>query len=274
MSAYQFPPDILSYQDPTFEPLHHYARALGVVRRAFTPPQRHWAHVSLLVNATGLTTTPIPFASHLFELSLDLTTQRLVVTTSKGERIELPLCGQPLSQFWDELQAALSYLNIRGDVTKPDYADAPPQYDAARVEMYWRALSQVDILMKQFKGELREATGPAQLWAHHFDLAMLWFSGRLVPGQDPNDEENADEQMNFGFSLGDGILPEPYFYITAYPQPEGFLGSPLPKGAHWQTEGWNGAVLFYKTLAASNEPDALLLDFWRTVQKRGAKLMK
>lgn len=274
MSDYQFPLEILTFQDPTFETLHHYARALGAVRRAFTPPQRHWSHVSLRVNASGLTTTPIPFSSHLFELALDMATQQLVIATSKGERVELPLRGQPLSRFWQELQGALNSLGIQDKMTKPDYPDAAPHYDAARVASYWRALSQIDILLKQFQGELRGATGPVQFWSHHFDLAMLWFSGRLVPGQDPNDEENADEQMNFGFSVGDDGIPEPYFYITAYPLPDGLVGSPLPNGVSWHTEGWKGALLLYKTLAASNEPDKLLLDYWRAVQKRGAELMK
>jgi|SRR5581483_1228782 len=110
--------------------------------------------------------------------------------------------------------------------------------------------------------------------SHHFDLALLWFSGRKVPGQDPNDAENADEQMNFGFSVGDEGIPEPYFYITAYPLPKNFVGAPLPHGAYWHTDGWNGAVLLYKALVATDAPDARLLDFWRAAQKYGAELMR
>jgi hypothetical protein len=46
------------------------------------------------------------------------------------------------------------------------------------VERYWQALAQIDILLKQFRGELREETSPVQLWPHHFDLSLVWFSGR------------------------------------------------------------------------------------------------
>ncbi len=274
MSHFQFPRDILTFSHPSFEPLHGYTRALNMIRRALTPRQKHWAHVSLRVNATGLSTTPIPYQSELFELALDFVTHRVIITTSRGARWETRLRGQPLSQFWQELNDALGAMKIFPNATKPDYADAAPNYDAAPIENYWRALSQADILLKQFQGELRQETSPVQFWAHHFDLAMLWFSGRLVPGQNPDDEENADEQMNFGFSVGDGGIPEPYFYITAYPLPENFIGSPLPNGAYWHTEGWNGAVLLYKTVVESDAPDALLMDFWRNVQKRGAELMR
>jgi hypothetical protein len=239
-----------------------------------TPRQKHWAHASLRVNATGLTTTPIPNDGELFELSLDLATHRLVIAASGGARVEIPLRGQPLSRFWKELWLALRALGVDAVVEKPPYPDAPPVYDAASVENYWRTLSRVDSLLKQFQGELRGETSPVQFWSHHFDLAVLWFSGRLVPGQDPADEENADEQMNFGFSPGDEGIREPYFYITAYPLPEGLIGSPLPDGASWHAHGFKGAVMLYKTLAASPKPDALLLDFWRTVQKRGAGLMR
>ena len=43
---------------------------------------------------------------------------------------------------------------------------------------------------------------------------------RKIPGQDPADEESSDKQMNFGFTFGDEGIPEPYFYITAYPLPD------------------------------------------------------
>jgi hypothetical protein len=181
--------------------------------------------------------------------------------------------GQPLSQFWDELSRALGAIGIEADAPRPDYPDAPPAYDIPLIENWWTALARIDLLLKQFRAELREETSAVQFWSHHFDLAMMWFSGRLVPGKDPADAEHADEQMNFGFSPGDGGIPEPYFYVTAYPTPDGFVNSPLPPGAAWHSDGWKGAVLRYKTLVESTDPDARLLNFFRSLQKRGGTLM-
>lgn len=274
MSDFQFPPLVLTAWRATYDSLHGYARALNLTRRALTPRQKHWGHISLRVNATGLTTTPIPYKGGAFEVALDLIHHRVSVATSRGEEWSARLRGQPLSQFWCELTGALGAMGITPEGVTPDYADTAGVYDALQVETYWQALSRVDLLLKQFQGELWQETSPVQFWAHHFDLAMLWFSGRRVPGQDPNDEENADEQMNFGFSVGDATIPEAYFYVTAYPLPEGFVGAPLPSGAYWQTEGWKGAVLPYKRLVESKEPDAQLLDFWRSAQKLGAERMR
>ncbi len=274
MSDFYFPPLALETWQLTYDTLHHYTRALGALRRAATPRQKHWSHVSLRVNATGLTTTAMPCRGTAFEVALDLATHRVVLSTSYGASAQWRLQGHPLSQFWQELNGAFAAASIEVNATQPDYPDAAPIYNPAHAENYWRALSQVDLLLKQFQGELRQETSHVQFWSHHFDLAMLWLSGRLVPGQDPNDEENADEQMNFGFSVGDEGIKEPYFYITAYPLPNGLVGSPLPSGAYWHTEGWNGAVLLYKQLVDAAESDARLLDFWRTVRKRGAELMK
>ncbi len=273
MSDFDFPSLDLKTWRPTYESLRHYARALSWIRRELTPRQKHWYHASLRVNAAGLTTMPIRCRNLTFELALDLTQHAVVLTLSSGASARWRLHGQPLSQFWEELHRALGAWNIPLDVPQPDEPDAPPVYDPPAVERYWSALSQVDVLLKQFQSQVRQEASPVQFWSHHFDLAMLWFSGRLVPGQDPADEENADEQMNFGFSVGDAELGEAYFYVTAYPLPDGWIGSPLPRGAEWHTASFKGALLRYKTVAAADAPDALLLDFWRTVQRRGAELM-
>lgn len=274
MFTFPFPPLALDTWQPTYDTLHHYTLALSALRRTLTPPQKHWSHISLRVNTTGLTTTSIPYDSDSFEVALDLVTHRVIVQTSRGARWETALRGQPLSEFWRQVNDGLSAVNIRINALKPAYADTAPVYDPAQVETYWRALSQVDMLLKRFQAELCGETSHVQFWAHHFDLAMLWFTGRKVPGQDPTNEELSDEQMNFGFCVGDAGLPEPYFYVTAYPLPNGFVGSPLPAGAYWHTQEWSGAVLLYKHLVMSSEPDTLLLEFWRTAQKRGAELMR
>lgn len=271
---FEFPPLALETWRPTFETLRHYTRTLSFIRRALTPPQKHWYHASLRVNGTGLTTTPIPYRGEWFEIALDLVTHRVALTHSRGMTTEWRLRGQPLSQFWQEVNDALAAWDIRPDAQKPDESDAAPVYEPRQVENYWRALARVDSLLKQFQSGLRQETSPAQFWSHHFDLAMLWFSGRSVPGQDPANAEYADEQLNFGFSVGDKGIPEPYFYVTAYPLPQAFVGSPLPQDASWHVEGWQGAVLLYKHAAASNAPDERLLEFWRTVQRRGAELMR
>ncbi len=276
MTSNTFPPLPLADWRPTLATLQSYARLIGAVRRTFTPRQKHWSHVSLRVNATGLTTTAIPVGSKTFEMQLDLTAHRhvLVISSSRGERWEAPLTGQSAAQFKDEALAALGLMDIEPGIEHDLFKDTTPgSYDRVVVERYWLALSQIDALFKQFRGELRQETSPVQFWPHHIDLAMLWFSGRLVPGQDPANEEYADEQMNFGFTPGDDTIPEAYFYATAYPAPPGLTAAKLPGQAYWHTDGFTGAILPYSALVMADDPADTLLTYLRTVQQAGAALM-
>jgi hypothetical protein len=128
--------------------------------------------------------------------------------------------------------------------------------------------------MESFRAGIREETSPIQFWPHHFDLALLWLPGDKVPDQDPQNEEYADKQMNFGFTLGDAGIPEPYFYVTAYPLPEAFPGLPLPAGTTWQTEGFSGAVLLYRSLVQHADPDTYLLNLWNGLLSAGREHMR
>jgi hypothetical protein len=278
MLSFQFPPLPLESWRPTFDTLHGYARALGAIRRALTPRRKHWYHASLHVNATGLTTTAIPCDDRLFELALDFTAHRVTAVTSDGERWEMPLAGQSFGAFWGELHEVLVRMEVHPRAARPplERAAKEGEYDREAIERFWRALSQLDILLKRFQSGLREETSPVQFWSHHMDLAMLWFSGRRVPGQDPANEELADEQMNFGFSPGDQKIPEPYLYATAYPYPAGLDAAPLPAPGRWQSEGFKatGALLPYAALVEAENPARLALEFWRDAHRAGSEKMK
>ncbi len=269
-----FPPLSLNTWQPTRETIAHYAQVVGKVRRAMTPPQKHWWHVSLRTAAAGLTTTPVPAGSKTFELLLDFTHHRLLMTTSHGERRDFRLAGQSVHAFKNELLETLAELAIYPEIDHDLFIDqSVGTYDQTAVAAFWHALSQIDATLKEFRAGFRGESSPVQLWPHHFDLGVNWFSGRLVPDQDPDDPEWSDEQMNFGFSTGDGGIPDPYFYVTAYPTPDGWNETKLPSGAYWQTEGWTGAVLPYSVLAGSEDGKSLLLTFLRSLQKSAAALM-
>ncbi|MEA3411976.1 MAG: DUF5996 family protein [Pseudomonadota bacterium] len=254
--------------------VHRYARLAGSLRAELTPRQKHWWHVTLHAAAAGLTTTPIPTGDRTLELMLDLTRHRMLISTSAGEREALPLEGQSVAGVYRDLLERLAELDIYPRFDGGPFAvDTPATYDAAAVMRYWRALAWIDGVFKQFRGELREETGPVQVFPHHFDLSMNWFSGRLVPDADPSDEESADEQMNFGFLSGDDGISEAYFYVTAYPQPEGLTDTALPEGAFWFTEGFAGAVMMYQTVREAPDPRATLLNFLRAVHRAGSQRM-
>jgi hypothetical protein len=267
-----FPPLPLASWRTTRDSLHTYVRLAGAIRRALMPPQKHWWHASLRTTACGLATTPLPAGRMTCELLLDFTTHELSVSSSRGHWWDIGLEEQSSHDVYDAVLAALEQIDVRPEFDDtPFCSETPNPYNAIAVEKYWQALSQIDILLKQFRGELREETSPVQLWPHHFDLSLVWFSGRRLPEQDSPEE--ADEQMAFGFSTGDDTAEDPYFYVTAYPWREALVETPLAEGARWQQAGWRGALLPYEVVQQQEDPAGFLLSFWRTTQRAGARLI-
>lgn len=259
----------------TRDTLQGYCKVLGAIRRAASSRQRHWGHVTLHSAADGLTTTPIPAGESSFELRLALVRSQLEIVTSDGERQALALEGQSSARLYSEIQRVLEDLDLWTEVDASSFVDhSASEWDREAIDRFWRAWVRIDALFKKFKGEQRQETSPVQLFPHHFDLAMSWYSGRRVPARDPADEDASDEQMTFGFSTGDAGFPEPYFYATAYPQPEGFIGAELPVEACWHTEGFSGALLPYVRLTESDRARQLLLSFLRLAHVAGASRMK
>ena len=271
-----FQPLPLSTWRETRDTLAGYARLLRRIRQFNSPPQKHYWHISLRPTASGLNTTPIRSSEGIiYELELDLTKHVLKVKTSTGERREVPLLGQSPKRFKEETLAVLANLGIHPAYGEREFQEEMPgTYDETAVSTYWNSLIEIDSILKEFRAGFLEETSPVQLWPHHFDLALLWFSGRKVPGQDPNNPDYADEQMNFGFSTGDEGISDPYFYATAYPTPDGWSGSSLPDGAYWTHEGWTGTVLPYQKVVEAQNGRQLLLDFLHASQRSGGKLMK
>ncbi|MFC1748006.1 DUF5996 family protein [Pseudomonadota bacterium] len=271
----QLPSLALADWQPTRDTLHQYARMMGKIRSHYMPKSKHWWHITLNVSARGLTTTPFPIAGRNIELTLDLSLHQLVIDSSDGRHVALSLANQSEVDVRQGMIGAFAKagIELETDLLSAFNNKKAGVYDVEAVNRFHRAISWIDGVFKTFKGGLREETSPVQIFPHHMDLAMNWFSGRLVPGVDPADEENADEQLNFGFVTGDGSIDDAYFYATAYPVPEGWSDLVLPQGAYWHTEGWTGAILPYAALLDSDKPQTLLLEYLQAVQQHGAKLM-
>ena len=275
----QLSPLKLNEWKETRDTLHKYTKMVGAIRENFSNPHPHWWHISLRVSQKGLTTTPLSRdktnRNQTFEVILDLVNHYLLIESNFREVKTMKLTGQSLSALCEETCSLISDIGINTPINKERFDDGKAgEYDKAAVTEYWKALKEVSRIFNTFRSTLRSERSPIQLWPHHFDLAMSWFSGRLVPGKDPNDAEAAEEQMMFGFSTGDDSIPDPYFYVTAYPIPNGFPNFDMPRGVKWFNESFQGGVMMYEDYINSTDPEFALLNYFRTFQKAGAALMK
>ena len=78
-------------------------------------------------------------------------------------------------------------------------------------------------------------------------------------------------QLNLGF------YPEgrAYFYSNPWPfEAEKLLERPLPHGAEWHTEGWEGSILYYDQLAGDPDATTKLAEFARAVFEAAAPTLE
>ena len=74
------------------------------------------------------------------------------------------------------------------------------------------------------------------------------------------DGQSFPTQLNLGFDPADGA----YFYSNPWPLDPALIGAPLPHGAVWHTEGWQGTMLPYEAVRKGN-PRVMITDFARAV---------
>ncbi len=271
MSAIEYPAMTPGEFDPTRDALHAYSRILGDYLKALRPKRKHWWHISLRPSLRGVSTGVVRTEGLDFELELDLCASRLLARTADGADWQVELHGQPAAEPAARLRAFLLDAGLdESGLPSVDYPlESFADYDPGQALDIGKVLAAGTAVLANLRAGIREETSPIGFWPHHFDLAMLYLPGGLIEDQDPADEENADPQMNFGFAFGDDLVPEPYFYATAYPTPSGFPQSPLADGVEWHSNGFQGMVWRYTRLRRNPHPGQALLTQWRTLLDEG-----
>ena len=279
MPITQLPPLILNDWRVTRDTLQKYTQMIGAIREKMSTPHPHWWHISLRVSDRGLTTTPIPkdknTPGQTFEMILDLKNHHLIIESNFREAKRIKLTGQSLCALCEETCSLLTDIGVVLPINKEKFADGKSgKYDESAATDFWIALKEINRITNKYRSELRGERSPVQLWSHHFDLSMSWFSGRLISDKDPNDLDSSKEQITFGFSTGDDIIQDAYFYITAYPVPEELPNLKTSEDSRWNSNGFQGGIMMYDSFANSKNPGEKLLNYFRTFQTAGAELMR
>jgi len=275
----------------TYATLHLWTQIVGKVRLAQSASVNHSWHVTLYVTARGLTTSPIPYGSRLFQIDFDFVEHRLVIETDDGHRRALRLEPKSVAAFYAELMAALGALGLDVRIArKPNEVPDPIRfdrdethraYDAEYAHRFWRALAQADRVMKRFRARYVGKCSPVHFFWGAPDLAVTRFSGRRAPphpGGVPNlpdsvtREAYSHEVASCGFWPGGGAAPYPAFYAYAYPEPAGFADAHVrPEGAFYSAE-LREFLLPYDRVRLSDTPDETLLTFLQSTYEAAADL--
>ena len=264
----------------TCETLHMWTQVVGKIRLVQSPPQNHWWHVALYVTPRGLTTSAMPHGSRLFSITFDLIEHALVIAASDGGWRSIPLVARPTADFYAEVMAKLSELElsvriwprpVEVETAIPFHADTThAAYDPVAVERFRGALQQADRVLQRFRGSFLGKSSPVHFFWGAFDLAVTRFSGRQAPahpGGQPNVgrhvmvEAYSHEVMSVGWWPGNAAHPEPAFYAYAYPEPAGFRDALLHPEEGRFDETLGEFLLPYDAVRSAPDPDAMVLAF-------------
>jgi hypothetical protein len=150
-------------------------------------------------------------------------------------------------------------------------------YDALQATQFHRALTMVDVVIKEHRARFRGRTTLVQFFWGTFDLALTRYSGRAAdpqPGARTIARVGGDaEQICAGWWPGDERVPYPAFFAYAYPAPDGIEGVSIqPAGAAWNAT-IREFLLPYDTARSAADPRQAILDFLSSTYAGAAELL-
>jgi hypothetical protein len=270
----------------TYHNLHMWTQIVGKVRLELTTTTNHWWNVPLYVSARGLTTSPIPYGSFVFEVQFDFIDHKLLIDRSDGVRKTIDLVPRTVAEFYTEFMSALRELGIEITIyAKPvEVANAIPfsedhlyrAYDAEAAHRFWRILVSCDAVFKQFRARFLGKNSPVQFFWGSFDLAVTRFSGRRAPERSDADaitrEAYSHELISAGWWPGGTGVDGAAFYCYAAPAPAGLERQAVrPEAAFYHPE-LKEFILMYDQVRSAESPDQMLLDFLQSTYEVAATL--
>lgn len=274
----------------TCETLQLWMQIVGKVRLERAPYMNHWWQVPLYLTARGLTTSPMPAGTRVFEIDFDFLDQALRIDTDGGERREIALRPRSVADFYAELTEALHVLKLDTPIrTLPvEIAEVVPfdqdtqhtAYDSDYAQRFWRVLVQAHRALTEFRGEFLGKVSPVHFFWGSMDLAVTRFSGRPAPPHPGGVPHLADwvtreayshEVSSAGFWPGGMGGADALFYSYAYPEPEKYADWPVPPSEARYDPQMREFVLPYAAVRAAPDPDRLLREFFQSTYEAAAE---
>ena len=239
-----FLPELPEHWEDTRATLHAYALGVGAIPRAHAEAHPRWWHVSLTVVDKGLVTDEVPLAGGgTLRLLMDLTEHRVVLSTSGGDTHSFSIeQGLTATAFADRLIGTAAEYGLEGAYQRDKFEnDDPRSYDRKAAGTFLRILVDVNAVFREHIESLDGEVSPVQMWPHGFDLAGEWFGTRVEAYEEDGEVTDYPSHLDLGFYPAG----RPYFYSNPWPfEADALLGKPLPHGAEWHTDDWQGTILY------------------------------
>jgi len=272
-----------SWKD-TLATLHMWTQVVGKVRLKLCPLVNHWWNVPFYLTARGMTTSAMPGGPGAIEVRFDFIDHKLLIAASDGRVIAMALAAQSVAEFYKKFMMALAELDVAVKIwTMPcEIPDPIPfendrlhaTYDPEAVHKFWRILTWVDQILKEFRAGFLGKASPVHFFWGSFDLAVTRFSGRVAPERPGADsitrEAYSHEVSSAGFWPGGGDVKGPAFYSYAAPEPSGFAGQRVRPPAAFYHPQLKEFLLMYDEVRTAESPKATLMEFLQSTYAAAA----
>ncbi|MCY4017856.1 MAG: DUF5996 family protein [Chloroflexi bacterium] len=241
----------------TRDSLHQVALVLSAIRVCCVAPQPNSLQYSLGLTPRGLSTSRLNVGG---ELRFDIADLRLIYARDGREDFEIDVEGYDQKSLIDDVVGSFGSLGI--EINPPQTHITPGQrfeIERSLAVNYLTVLDAAYGALARFRAGLGGWLSPLALWAHHFDLAFLWFPGG-------NMNEHADPQLAFGFAPYSPGLERPYFYAYGWSPKSGYLKLPVSAPARAETGSYTGLYAGYDDLDRSDrfgsQVEGILRDYY------------
>jgi hypothetical protein len=263
-----------SWKD-TLSTLHLWTQVVGKVRLKLCPLVNHFWNVTFYLTARGMTTSAMPIRQGTIEIRFDFIAHQLLIESSEGRAVAIPLKAESVADFYNQVMAALGELGapVKIWTTPCEISDPIPfekdlihaSYDPDAAHKFWRILVWADQVLKEFRAGFLGKASPVHFFWGSFDLAVTRFSGRRAPERPGADsitrEAYSHEVSSAGFWPGGGDLKGPAFYSYAAPEPAGFAASKVRPEAAFYHPQMKEFLLMYDDVRTAASPKAALMEF-------------
>ena len=258
--------------------IHLYSQLIGFIKSSLVPHNKNWEEHALQIYTKGFTTGVMPVIENdnysALELNINLVEHKLKIFY-KNIRDEIDLEQSSIKSFTQLLLSKLESYGITIEsVNEKFFMNSKLFYDRSEIENIWNLTRPIYFILHKFKSSLLLETSNINFWAHHFDLALLVFSGNTIDDKDNSKWDSSREQMNFGFSYGDSEFDEPYFYITSYPSDHSLFEIDLPYIASKHNSSWKGILIKLSDLKDNTINEEILLNIFNELIKTRFKSLQ
>lgn len=267
-----------SWKD-TLATLHMWTQVVGKVRLKLCPLVNHFWNVTFYLTARGMTTSAMPYpdasGGETIEIRFDFIAHQLLLESSAGRIVAIPLRAESVAEFYKQVMAALADLGapVKIWTTPCEISDSTPfekdhihsSYDPDAAHKFWLILAWVDQVLKEFRAGFLGKASPVHFFWGSFDLAVTRFSGSKAPERPGADsitrEAYSHEVSSAGFWPGGGDIKGPAFYSYAAPEPAGFAASKVrPQSAFYHPQ-LKEFLLMYDDVRTAASPRIALMEF-------------